>query len=53
MGDQLAWAAAIGVGTGPAENPFTPSGLLEGSVDELIDPALATATDRVGAGPAR
>jgi uncharacterized protein (TIGR03086 family) len=43
VGDQLAWAAAIGVGTGPAENPFTPSGLLKGSVDELIEPALATA----------
>ena len=43
VGDQLAWAAAIGVGTGPAENPFTPSGLLEGSAAELIEPALATA----------
>ena len=43
VGDQLAWAAAIGVGTGPAENPFTPSGLLTGSVDEFIEPALATA----------
>jgi uncharacterized protein (TIGR03086 family) len=42
-GDQLAWAAAIGVGTGPAENPFAPSGLLKGSVDELIEPALAAA----------
>jgi uncharacterized protein (TIGR03086 family) len=43
VGDQLAWAAALGVGAGPAENPFTPSGLLKGSVDELIEPALATA----------
>jgi uncharacterized protein (TIGR03086 family) len=43
VGDQLAWAAAIGVGTGPTENPFTPSGLLEGSTAELIEPALATA----------
>jgi uncharacterized protein (TIGR03086 family) len=43
VGDQLAWAAAIGVGTGPSENPFTPSGLLEESVDELIESALATA----------
>ena len=42
-GDQLAWAGAIGVGTGPAENPFMPSGVLKGSVDELIEPALATA----------
>ncbi len=43
VGDQLAWAAAIGVGSGPAENPFTPSGLIEGSVDALIEPALAAA----------
>lgn len=43
VGDQLAWAAAIGVGNGPAENPFTPSGLIEGSVEEFIEPALAAA----------
>ncbi len=43
VGDQLAWAAAIGVGTGPAENPFTPSGLLKGSAAELVEPILATA----------
>jgi uncharacterized protein (TIGR03086 family) len=43
LGDQLAWAAAIGVGTGPAENPFTPSGRIEGSADELARPALAAA----------
>jgi uncharacterized protein (TIGR03086 family) len=42
-GDQLAWAAAIGVGTGPAENPFAPSGHLDGSVDDLIKPTLAAA----------
>jgi len=42
-GDQLAWAAAIGVGSGPAENPFAPSGHLDGSVDDLIKPALAAA----------
>jgi uncharacterized protein (TIGR03086 family) len=41
LGDQLAWAAAIGVGTGPSENPFTPSGRLEGNVDDLIESALA------------
>jgi uncharacterized protein (TIGR03086 family) len=44
FGDQLAWAAAIGVGTGPSENPFTPSGRLEGSVDDLTKLALDTAT---------
>jgi uncharacterized protein (TIGR03086 family) len=43
VGDQLAWAAAIGVGSGPAENPFTPSGVLNGSAAELIEPALAAA----------
>jgi uncharacterized protein (TIGR03086 family) len=43
VGDQLAWAAAIGVGTGPTENPFTPSGFLKESVDEFIEPALAAA----------
>jgi uncharacterized protein (TIGR03086 family) len=42
-GDQLAWAGAIGVGTGPAENPFAPSGHLEAGVDDLIKPALAVA----------
>ena len=42
-GDQLAWAAAIGVGAGPSENPFTPSGRLEGSVDDLTGPALKAA----------
>jgi len=42
-GDQLAWAAAIGAGAGPAENPFAPSGHLAGSVDDLIEPALTAA----------
>jgi uncharacterized protein (TIGR03086 family) len=41
-GDQLAWAAAIGVGTGPDENPFEPSGRLA-SIDDLVKPALAAA----------
>jgi uncharacterized protein (TIGR03086 family) len=43
VGDQLAWAAAIGVGTGPAENPFAPSGQLKESADEFTEPALVTA----------
>jgi uncharacterized protein (TIGR03086 family) len=42
-GDQLAWAAALGVGGGPSENPFAPSGQLDGSPRDLLDPALATA----------
>jgi uncharacterized protein (TIGR03086 family) len=43
VGDQLAWAAATGVGTGPSENPFTPSGRIEGSVAGLVEPALVAA----------
>jgi uncharacterized protein (TIGR03086 family) len=39
-GDQLAWAAALGTGTGPTENPFEPSGRIEGSIADLIGPAL-------------
>jgi uncharacterized protein (TIGR03086 family) len=42
-GDQLAWAAVLGVGTGPGENPFEPSGLVEAGIDDLIEPALAAA----------
>jgi uncharacterized protein (TIGR03086 family) len=42
-GDQVAWAAALGTGTGPAENPFAPSGHLDGRVDDLLGPALTTA----------
>jgi uncharacterized protein (TIGR03086 family) len=42
-GDQVAWAAALGTGTGPAENPFAPSGHLDGRVDDLLGLALTTA----------
>jgi uncharacterized protein (TIGR03086 family) len=42
-GDQLAWSAALGVGSGPAENPFAPSGHLDGSAADLLTPALAVA----------
>jgi uncharacterized protein (TIGR03086 family) len=42
-GDQLAWSASLGVGSGPAENPFAPSGLLDGSAADLLTPALAAA----------
>ncbi|WP_433125776.1 TIGR03086 family metal-binding protein [Micromonospora sp. CA-240977] len=34
-GDQLAFAAAIGGGPGPAEDPFAPSGQIDG--DKLVD----------------
>jgi uncharacterized protein (TIGR03086 family) len=43
-GDQLAWAAAVGYGTGPEENPFDPSGKLTGSVAELLGHAIQVAT---------
>ncbi len=43
VGDQLAWAASLGVGAGPSENPFTPSGRLDVSVKDLIEPALTAA----------
>jgi uncharacterized protein (TIGR03086 family) len=42
-GDQLAWAAALGTGSGPAENPFEPSGKLDGNPEDLLAPALAAA----------
>jgi uncharacterized protein (TIGR03086 family) len=42
-GDQLAWAAALGTGTGPGYDPFDPSGTLSGSPDELLAPAIAAA----------
>jgi uncharacterized protein (TIGR03086 family) len=55
-GDQLAWAAAIGTGNGPRDNPFAPSGHLDGSVDDLLAPAIAAAETAwggvaAGAGP--
>jgi len=42
-GDQLAWAAAITGGPGPADNPFTPSGQLAGTPLAVVDEALHTA----------
>ena len=42
-GDQLAWAAAITGGSGPADNPFTPSGQLAGTPLAVVDEALHTA----------
>jgi uncharacterized protein (TIGR03086 family) len=42
-GDQLAWAAALGVGSGPSYNPFAPSGQLDSNAEDLLHPALATA----------
>jgi uncharacterized protein (TIGR03086 family) len=42
-GDQIAWAAAISGGPGPAENPFTPSGVLADAPAVVVDEALRTA----------
>jgi uncharacterized protein (TIGR03086 family) len=42
-GDQLAWAAALGTGSGPDYNPFDPSGTFDGRLDQLVAPAAAAA----------
>ncbi|MFD3747125.1 TIGR03086 family metal-binding protein [Nocardia sp. NPDC058633] len=39
-GDQLAYAAALGVGPGPSYNPFDPSGEIDGSAVELVREAV-------------
>ncbi|MEV6063594.1 TIGR03086 family metal-binding protein [Nocardia asteroides] len=39
-GDQLAYAAALGVGPGPAENPFAPSGTIAGEPSALVRAAV-------------
>ncbi|MFC6011810.1 TIGR03086 family metal-binding protein [Nocardia lasii] len=39
-GDQLAYAAALGVGAGPTYNPFDPSGVIDGSAVELVREAV-------------
>ncbi len=51
-GDQLAYASALGIGTGPAEDPFAPSGSIAGTAADLIANAIgetaaawATVTD--------
>ncbi|GGL22635.1 TIGR03086 family metal-binding protein [Nocardia jinanensis] len=51
-GDQRAYAAALGVGTGPAYDPFSPSGTIAGGPAALVTAALeetatawATVTD--------
>ncbi|WP_327737146.1 TIGR03086 family metal-binding protein [Streptomyces nojiriensis] len=44
-GDQLAYAARLTGGSGPAEDPFAPSGTLAGPPAGLLDPALAAAAE--------
>ncbi|MEU4648567.1 TIGR03086 family metal-binding protein [Nocardia fluminea] len=39
-GDQLAYAAALGVGPGPSYNPFDPSGEIDGSASALVREAV-------------
>ncbi|GAA2393925.1 hypothetical protein Cme02nite_09390 [Catellatospora methionotrophica] len=44
-GDQIAYAAAIGVGPWPSEDPFQPSGSIDGDAAALLEQALtASAT---------
>ncbi|MFF3084077.1 TIGR03086 family metal-binding protein [Streptomyces nojiriensis] len=44
-GDQLAYAARLTGGSGPAEDPFAPSGTLAGPPAGLLEPALAAAAE--------
>ncbi|PXX68787.1 uncharacterized protein (TIGR03086 family) [Nocardia tenerifensis] len=39
-GDQLAFAAALGIGIGPSDNPFEPSGTIDGSPTALVQDAI-------------
>ncbi|NAS23578.1 TIGR03086 family protein [Herbidospora sp. NEAU-GS84] len=38
--DQLVWAGALGVGPGPAYDPFSPSGTIDGTAAELVKNAV-------------
>jgi uncharacterized protein (TIGR03086 family) len=42
-GDQHAWASVVGSSPQPSYNPFTPPTQLAGTLDELIEPAIAVA----------
>ncbi|WP_371644668.1 TIGR03086 family metal-binding protein [Streptomyces sp. NBC_00597] len=44
-GDQLAYAARLTGGSGPAEDPFAPSATLPGAPAELLAPALDAAAE--------
>jgi len=43
-GDQLAYAATVSAVPGPDENPFEPSGQLDVTPADLLEPALASTT---------
>ena len=52
-GDQHAWASSISTSPPPAYNPFAPAKQLDGSIDDLIEPAIQAATAAwAGVGPA-
>ncbi|MGW4325669.1 TIGR03086 family metal-binding protein [Nocardia sp. NPDC004573] len=39
-GDQLAYAKSLGIGDGPADNPFAPSGTIDGTPADLVRAAI-------------
>ncbi|GGL18764.1 hypothetical protein Sme01_47910 [Sphaerisporangium melleum] len=39
-GDQLAYAKMLGIGTGPAYDPFSPSGTVDGTAAQLVKDAI-------------
>jgi uncharacterized protein (TIGR03086 family) len=39
-GDQLAYAKVLGIGDGPAYDPFSPSGAIDGTAAELVKVAI-------------
>lgn len=43
-GDQHAWASSVSSSPPPGYNPFAPATHLDGSVDDLIEPAIQAAT---------
>jgi uncharacterized protein (TIGR03086 family) len=43
-GDQHGWASIVGSSPQPSYNPFAPPTQLDGTIDELIEPAIAAAT---------
>lgn len=44
-GDQHAWASSVGSSPRPAYDPFAPDKRLDGTISELIEPAVQAATD--------
>ncbi|MCP2340376.1 TIGR03086 family metal-binding protein [Actinomadura rupiterrae] len=44
-GDQIAFAAFLTGGPGPSFDPFAPTGVLDGTPADLLEPALASAAE--------